>query len=69
MIEFIINNQRKIELEQTEPDGLVHVTTWSAEQGGIREVESEYDINPGDFVMMLNWYRYQKGNGNNDISF
>lgn len=68
-MEFEVNNQRKIELEQTNPDGLVHVTTWSAEQGGIREVESEYDISPGDFVMMLNWYRYQKENGNPNLNF
>lgn len=68
-MEFEINNQRKIELEQSNPDGLVHVITWSAERDGIREVENEYDINPGDFVMMLNWYRYQKGNGNPNLDF
>lgn len=69
MMEFEVNNQRKIELEQTNPDSLVHVTTWGAERGGIREVESEYDISPGDFVMMLNWYRYQKENGNPNLIF
>lgn len=69
MVEFKVNNQRKIQLEQAEPDGAVTVTTWSAEQNGIREVESEYQISSGDFVMMLNWYRYQKENGNPNLLF
>ena len=68
-MEFEINNQRKIQLTQTEPDGAVTVTTWEAEQNGVREVESEYQISPGDFVMMLNWYRYQKENGNPNLNF
>lgn len=68
-IEFNVNNQRKIQLEQSRRDGDVTVTVWSAERNGIREVENEYKINPGDFVMMLNWYRYQKENGNPDLSF
>lgn len=68
-IEFNVNNQRKIQLTQTEPDGAVTVTTWEAERNGVREVESEYQISPGDFVMMLNWYRYQKENGNPDLNF
>lgn len=69
MIQFNVNNQRKIQLTQTEPDGAVTVTTWEAERNGVREVESEYQISPGDFVMMLNWYRYQKENGNPDLNF
>ena len=68
-IEFNVNNQRKIQLIQTDPDGAVTVTTWEAERNGVREVESEYQIRPGDFVMMLNWYRYQKENGNPDLNF
>lgn len=68
-IEFNVNNQRKIQLTQTEPDGAVTVTTWEAERNGVRDVESEYQISPGDFVMMLNWYRYQKENGNPDLNF
>lgn len=69
LMEFEINNQRKIQLTQTEPDGAVTVTTWEAERNGVREVESEYQISPGDFVMMLNWYRYQKENGNPNLNF
>lgn len=69
MIQFNVNNQREIQLTQTEPDGVMTVTTWDAERNGIREVESEYQISPGDFVMMLNWYRYQKENGNPNLNF
>lgn len=68
-IEFNVNNQRKIQLEQSEHDGDVTVMVWSAERNGIREVENEYKINPGDFVMMLNWYRYQKENGNHILVY
>lgn len=31
--------------------------------------EQSIDINPGDFVMMVNWYRYQKENGNENLNF
>ena len=68
-IEFNVNNQQKIQLEQSEHDRDVTVTVWSAERNGIREVENEYKINPGDFVMMLNWYRYQKENGNHILVY
>lgn len=69
MIEFEVNNQRKIQMEQAEPDGAVTVTAWEAEQNGIREVDYEYEISPEDFVMMLNWYIYQKENGNPNLNF
>lgn len=69
MIEFEVNNQRKIRLEQQEQDKDVNVTVWAEQIDGIREVEEEYAISPGDFVMLLNWYRYQKENGNTNLSF
>ena len=28
-----------------------------------------YKISPDDMVTMLNWYRYQKENGNEELSF
>ncbi len=69
-MEFEVNNGRKIVLEQAEPDGLVNVTTWEAPgDDGVRDCESEYTISPGDFVMMLNWYRYQKDIGNTCLDF
>ena len=64
-----INNERKIQLEQAAHDDCIHVTVWSAERNGIREVEEEYTISPGDMVMLLNWYKCQKENGNKDLSF
>ena len=54
-MEFEVNNERKIKLEQAEPDGPVSVTTWEAPRDdGTMDCESEYTISVGDFVMMLN---------------
>ena len=69
-MEFKVNNGRTIKLEQSEPDGPVSVTTWEApDRDGNVGCDSEYTISPGDFVMMLNWYRYQKRMGNTDLNF
>lgn len=53
-MEFFVNNGRKIELEQAEPDGPVKVTAWGAPHDDYTDCEDEYTITPGDFVMMLN---------------
>ena len=67
---FEVNNGRKIMLEPTESDGPVSVTTWEAPRDdGTMDCESEYTISPGDFVMILNWYRHQKRTGNTDLNF
>jgi len=69
-MEFCVNNERKINLEQDRPDGPVNVTIWAAPSAdGTCDCEDEYIISPGDFVTMLNWYRYQKETGNTDLSF
>ena len=69
-MEFEVNNGQKIILEQAEPDGPVNVTTWGAPSSdGTKDCEDEYTITPGDFVMMLNWYRHQKRTGNTDLNF
>lgn len=68
-MEFFVNNGRRIELEQAEPDGPVNVTTWEAPHDDCTGCEDEYTITPGDFVMMLNWYRHQKRTGNVDLNF
>lgn len=68
-MEFFVNNGRKIELEQAESDGPVNVTTWRAPHDDYTGCEDEYSITPGDFVMMLNWYRHQKRTGNVDLNF
>ncbi len=58
MIKFNINNGRAINLMQTKPDGVVAVVTSNADLSA----EDVYNISPGDFVMLLNYYRYIKDN-------
>lgn len=66
-----VNNDRRIRLKQSEIDGPIIVRTLSAPTDvfGHRDLESEYEISSGDFVMMLNWYRYQKAQGNDALIF
>lgn len=69
-MEFDVNNGRKINLEQAEPDGSIHVTAWKAPDAeGNRDCDYELAISPGDFVMMLNWYQHQKRIGNDVLNF
>lgn len=69
-MEFYVNNGQKIKLEQAGPDGTVNVTIWEAPDRDMNVgCESEYTISPWDFVMMLNWYCYQKRTGNTDLNF
>lgn len=62
---FEVNNGRRIEVFQARDDGQVYVTTYDSKG----EKESSDIISPGDFVMMLNWYRYQKETGNENLNF
>ncbi|MDR3560511.1 MAG: hypothetical protein P4N59_03580 [Negativicutes bacterium] len=62
---FEVNNGRKLSVFQARDDGPVYVTTLDS-KGNEEMVES---INPGDFVTMVNWYRYQKEIGNADLTF
>lgn len=62
---FEVNNGRKIRMEQTRPDGAV--TVLSLDSKGISE--NAVMISPGDMVTLLNWYRYQKENGNSNLTF
>ena len=64
-ISFEINNGQTITLEQGKHDGGVTVT----KTVGKVVTDAGYTINPGDFVTMLNWYRYQKENGNENLNF
>lgn len=68
-MEFFVNNGQKIVLSQLNPDGPVKVITWGALHDDRRDINDEYTITPGDFVMMLNWYRHQKRTGNTDLNF
>lgn len=58
MIKIEVNNRRCIEMTQIH-NGSIVVKTKDSE--GI--VDDEYIIDEGDFVMLLNYYRYQKDNG------
>lgn len=64
-MKFKVNNGRTIEVFQAREDGPVYATTYDSKG----EKEGSEIISPGDFVMMLNWYRYQKQNGNESLNF
>jgi len=64
-MKFKVNNGRTIEVFQEREDGPVYATTHDSKG----EIENSEIISPGDFVMMLNWYRYQKENGNGNLNF
>jgi len=61
MIEMEINNNRTMQLAQQGRDQNIPLTTYNSESG---EVDGEEEISPGDMVMLLNYYRFQKENGN-----
>ena len=63
---FYVNNGRKLEVFQAREDGSVYVITYDSkwEKEGSTEI-----ISPGDFITMLNWYRYQKSNGDGNLTF
>ena len=65
MIILEVNNDRKIIAIQNHPDGPIRVRTLGAPRDalGTRPLESEYEIDPGDFITMLNWYRHLKEQG------
>lgn len=62
---FKVNNGRTIEVFQARDDGPVYVTRYDSNG----KKESGDIISAGDFVTMLNWYRYQKENGNENLNF
>ena len=66
-----VNNDRRIRLSQKEIDGPITVRALSTptDMFGHRDLEYEYQISAGDMVMLLNWYRCQKANGNDVLMF
>ena len=58
MIWFASNNSRSISINQEHPNDNVIVRTFNDDS----RVESKYNITAGDFVMLLNLYRYVKDN-------
>lgn len=63
-ISLEINNGRHMVLNQYHHDGAIHVMTANK-----LSVDSEFTISAGDMVTMINWYRHQKGVGNDNLSF
>lgn len=61
MIEMEINNGRTMQLAQQGRDKNITLTTYNTESG---LVDFEKEITPGDMVMLINYYRFQKENGN-----
>ena len=60
IIEMEINNGRTMQLAQQKYDGTITLTTYNAKSG---EVDHEENITPGDMVMLLNYFHFQKENG------
>ena len=58
---FNVNNKGILEVAQEKADGAVTVTRWNDEfpYGG---KSYSYDIPNGDFIMLLNLYKYVKEN-------
>ena len=65
------NNEHVIRIRQSLIDGPITVRVLGAPRDvfGSRPLETMYEISPDDMVTMLNWYRYQKEDGNEDLSF
>jgi hypothetical protein len=59
-----INNGLHLEMAQASDDGMIKVRRMDGDT-----VENTFTISPGDMVTMLNWFRYQKDNGNINLTF
>jgi hypothetical protein len=64
-----VNNQGTLTMEQAEHDKAIEVIVWDSEKDGARAVRHSEIISAGDMVTLLNWYRYQKDNGNTNLTF
>jgi len=53
MISFDINNQQTLKLTQETHDGCVMFRCYDSDSN----VDAEWSIEPGDVVMLLNYYR------------
>jgi len=61
MIEMEINNGRTMQLAQQGRDKNITLTTYKTKSG---LVDLELEITPGEMVMLINYYRFQKDNSN-----
>lgn len=65
MIKLEVNNGGRLEVKYDEQRGWTVVEKYD----GTGKLEERYGIEDHDFVSMLNWYRYQKENGNEALLF
>ena len=65
MISLDVNNGCRLEVAYDHEKGCTVVTQYDHNNN----VESRYVIEDCDFVTMLNWFRYQKENGNERLLF
>lgn len=63
-IEINTNNHRQVKAHFT-PYNEIEISHIN-ENG---QTDKKYTITQGDFITMLNWYNYQKENGNTDLMF
>ena len=59
-----VNNGRVLEVEQAQDNGIIEVRTVHCDT-----TENTFTISPADMVSLLNWFRYQKDNGNINLKF
>ena len=59
-ISFDVNNQRKMKLVQRQHDGTTLIIVEDAKGNHESINDSEALISPGDFVMLINYFRYIK---------
>lgn len=59
-----VNNGQHLEMEQKQDDGMIEVRRMDGDT-----VDNTFTISPGDMVTLLNWFRFQKDNGNINLEF
>lgn len=66
MIKVEVNNNQFLEIEQHKENESIYVTKKNSHG---EQQENTFSISAGDFVTMLNWYRYQKEKRNITLYF
>ena len=59
-----INNGMRLEMTQATLDGMIEVQRMEGDT-----VDNTFTVSAGDMVTLLNWFRYQKDNGNINLTF
>lgn len=59
-----VNNGLILEVEQKSDNGMIEVRRMDGDT-----VDNTFTVSPGDMVTLLNWFRYQKDNGNINLDF